>query len=346
MSLAAAHRHTDSSLVLRTLTVILLSGASLLAALRDPAAMITGRYLVALGVLWGALLLEMLPVRGWLRRERLDAVLVAVDILAVGLVVAAVPELPGVSIYFLGPVATAAVRLGREGATAAAAVAALGLLLPALLTGGSLQPVDVATAVGAVLLLASGLAAGELVRVADRWRRVEQATAVNARRVDHELRMILDNLGSGLLTVDAHGAVMRVNPAARSILGLGDRSISQSPLVEVLGEAGRELSDLVERVPGRRRPPQAGRGAGRARRQGRPAGRQRRFPLGRGRDPDRRRGGVHRPDRGPPPARAPAPQRPPGRGRRAGRQHRPRDPQSPGQHPRLGGATGQRARRP
>jgi len=237
--------YSGSSLVLRTLTVILLSGGSLLAALRDPAAMISSQYLVALGVLWGALGLEALPVRGWFNRMRRDGLMVAVDIVAVGLVVASVPDLPGVSIYFLGPVATAAVRLGREGATAAAVLAALGLLLPALINSSGLQPVDVSSAVGAVLLLASGLAAGELVRLADRWRRTELATNAGARRVGHELRMILDNLRSGLLTVDRDCNVMRVNPAARSILGLGDGTISQLPLSEVLGDGAGELDTLV-----------------------------------------------------------------------------------------------------
>jgi two-component system sensor histidine kinase PilS (NtrC family) len=243
--MTGTERQPDGSVVLRTLTVILLSGGSLLAALRDPAAMITTAYLVGLAVLWGALALELLPTRGWLTRGRLDAVLIVVDIVAVGLVVAAVPEMPGVSIYFLGPVATAAVRLGREGATAAAAAAALGLLLPALWSGGSLQPVDVASAVGAVLLLASGLAAGELVHLADRRRRDVQASVGTARRVSQELHMILDNLGSGLLTVDASGLVTRINPAARSILGLGPRAAGNVPLGGLLGEAGSELAELV-----------------------------------------------------------------------------------------------------
>lgn len=237
--------YADSSVVLRTLTVILLSGGSLLAALRDPGTMISGQYLVSLGVLWGALTLELLPVRGWFNRTRRDALMVAVDLVAVGLVVAAVPDLPGVSIYFLGPVATAAVRLGREGATAAAAMAALGLLLPALINTSGLQPVDVSSAVGAVLLLASGLAAGELVRLAERWRQTEQTTSSSARRMSHELRMILDNLRSGLLTVDRQGNVMRVNPAARSILDLGDGTISQLPLKEILGDRANELDALV-----------------------------------------------------------------------------------------------------
>ncbi|MEZ4388350.1 MAG: hypothetical protein R3D98_12405 [Candidatus Krumholzibacteriia bacterium] len=52
MTVSAARRHTDGSLVLRTLTVILLSGGSLLAALRDPAALLDAHYLVGLGVLW------------------------------------------------------------------------------------------------------------------------------------------------------------------------------------------------------------------------------------------------------------------------------------------------------
>jgi two-component system sensor histidine kinase PilS (NtrC family) len=255
VSTVVTHRHGDSSLVLRTLTVILLSGGSLLAALRDPNVMISHQYLAGIALLWGALGLELLPVGSWFTRGRLDALMVAVDIVAVALVVAAVPELPGVSIYFLGPVASAAVRLGREGATAAAAAAALGLLLPVLFAQSGLQPIDVQTAVGAVLLLASGLAAGELVRLAETRRREERESSTNARRVGHELRMILDNLGSGLLTVDARGNVTRVNPAARGILGIGDRTTSQLHIGEILGPDGDELTLLVTTAlnDGRRR---------------------------------------------------------------------------------------------
>ncbi len=57
--------------------------------------------------------------------------------------------------------------------------------------------------------------------------------------------MILDNLGSGLLTVDAEGRVTRINPLARTILGLGDRVCCHHGLDDVLGEERREMSDLV-----------------------------------------------------------------------------------------------------
>lgn len=245
MTREPASRIVDSSLVLRTLTVILLSGGSLLAALRAPTDMITTSYLAALGVLWGALALEAVPLGGWLTRTRRDVALVTVDIVAVGLVVTTVPELPGVSIYFLGPVATAAVRLGREGATAAAAAAALGLLLPAMFDQAGLRPVDATTAVGAVLLLTSGLAAGELVRLADHRRRRQDEAEANSQRVGQELERIVDNLGSGLVTVDVTGRITRSNPAARRILGLSDSDAARARFAEALGPDGRALSDLV-----------------------------------------------------------------------------------------------------
>ena len=245
MSAVGDRQPADSSLVLRTLTVILLTGGSLLAAVREPVGMFDTMYMAGLLLLWGSLVLELVPRRGWLSRRYADTVLVFLDIVAVAMIVASVPDIPGVAVFFLGPVATATVRLGREGATAAAALAALCLLLPAMIGSGSLQPVSPATGVGAVLLLTSGLAAGEIVRLVDRRRRQEHRSAERARRVGREMRMILDNLGSGLLTVDASGEVTRVNPAAARILGLGDGTYSQVPLPEVLGTAGADLAEVM-----------------------------------------------------------------------------------------------------
>lgn len=245
MSAVGDRQPADSSLVLRTLTVILLTGGSLLAAVREPVGMFDTPYMAGLLLLWGSLVLELVPRRGWLSRRYADTVLVFLDIVAVSMIVASVPDIPGVAVFFLGPVATATVRLGREGATAAAALAALFLLLPAMIGGGSLQPVSPTTGVGAVLLLTSGLAAGEIVRLVDRRRRQEHRSAEHARRMGREMRMILDNLGSGLLTVDAGGEVTRVNPAAARILGLGEGTCSHVPLPEVLGKAGADLAEVM-----------------------------------------------------------------------------------------------------
>ena len=245
MNAAVDRRPGDSGTVLRTLTAILLTGGSLLSVADGQTGLATGIYAAGLAVLWAALALEALPIRGWLTRGRLDWLQLVVDLAAVGCVVAAAPNTPGLSVFLLGPVATAALRLGREGATAAATLAALGLLLPALFRDGAPGPMSATTGLGAVLLLASGLAAGELVRLAARRRRAEARAARRARRTGAEIQMILDNLGSGLLTVDIDGRVTRINPLARTMLGLDDSVRRGETLAAILGENGSTLTDLV-----------------------------------------------------------------------------------------------------
>jgi PAS domain S-box-containing protein len=101
------------------------------------------------------------------------------------------------------------------------------------------------TGLGAVVLLASGLAAGEVVRLAARRRRAEVRAAARARRTGLEVQMVLDNLGSGLLTVDARGVITRINPPARVMLGLDESVRRGMSLDEALGEEGEALTDLV-----------------------------------------------------------------------------------------------------
>lgn len=249
MVAATAERRTgDGGLVLRTLSAILLSGGALLAVVRDASSLAPAGLAGGLALLWGALALELLPLRGPLTRRRLDAGQLVVDLAAVACVVAAVPDAPGLSVFFLGPVANAALRLGREGATAAAALGALALLLPVLLRGGGLNPIPAPTTLGAVLLLGAGLAAGELVRLAARRRRQELRVLQHSRRTGREVQMILDNLGSGLLTIDAQSRITRLNPVARHILGLEQAVWSGRTLDVVLGTDGAELTALLERA--------------------------------------------------------------------------------------------------
>jgi len=230
---------------LRTLTAILLTGGSLLAVVRDPAGMSPAVYTAGLGVLWGAVALELLSLRWQASRRSLDISQLFLDLVAVTLVIAATPQAPGLTVFYLGPVAFAALRMGREGAVAAAAVSALALLLPDLLRDGLHGPMTATTGLGAVLLLTSGLVAGELVRLATRRRRAEMRAALRARRTGQEVQMILDNLGSGLLTVSASGCVTRINPLASSILGLDGFNCEQCDLDGLLGDDGQELADLV-----------------------------------------------------------------------------------------------------
>ena len=245
MSNVQERRVGDSGPVLRTLTAILLTGGSLLAVVRDPAGMSPAVYTAGLGVLWGAVALELLSLRWQASHRSLDISQLFLDLVAVTLVIAATPQAPGLTVFYLGPVAFAALRMGREGAVAAAAVSALALLLPDLLRDGLHGPMTATTGLGAVLLLTSGLVAGELVRLATRRRRAEMRAALRARRTGQEVQMILDNLGSGLLTVSASGCVTRINPLASSILGLDDVKCDQCDLDVLLGEDGQELADLV-----------------------------------------------------------------------------------------------------
>ena len=243
---ATATRPGDSVQVPRTLTAILLTGSALLAVSDGGSAGVRPTLLAAgLGLLWCVVVSGYLVARRWQEHRGLILLQISVELVAVGAVVASTPAVPGLSVFFLGPVALAAVRLGREGATAAAALAALVLLLPALLRGGAPGPVPAATALGAVLLLTAGLVAGELVRLADRRRHAELAAVQQSRRYGREMQMILDNLGSGLLTIDLAGCVTRLNPQARNLLGLSDRVCNLLPVGEVLGPDGEELARLL-----------------------------------------------------------------------------------------------------
>ncbi len=240
-------RGGDTGVVLRTLTAILLSGGTLLAAVEGRADVAAGWCAAGMAVLWGSLAVEAVAFWRRMSARRLDWLQLVLDLGAVATVVAAAPGATGLSVFLLGPVATAALRLGREGAFAASTLAALGLLLPAVI-GGGVGALPASTGLGAVLLLASGLVAAELVRLAARRRRQEARTARQARRAGHELQMVLDNLGSGLLTVDAGGHVTRINPLARTILGLDADVRRGQPLGVALGEGARPLAELVLRA--------------------------------------------------------------------------------------------------
>lgn len=248
MAAAAGIRSEDGVLVPRTLTAILLTGCGLLAVVDGKEPVSTVLLAVGLGWLWATLAVTALAPWRWFDHRGVVLLQITMELGAVGCVVGALPGAPGLSVFFLGPVAVAAVRLGREGASAAAALAALVLLLPALLQGGAPAPVPAATGLGAVLLLSSGLLAGELVRLAARRRSDGECASRCARQADREMRLILDNLGSGFLTVDAAGRVTRLNPQARALLGLAGGEYEQQRLADLLADGGAELADLILQV--------------------------------------------------------------------------------------------------
>lgn len=245
MALVAESSSQDSGLVLRLLTAILLSGAALLGAAGGSE--IASLPLLAIGLagLWASLALVALLRSDRLRHRGLALLLICSELTAIGCVVGSMPAALGLPVFFLGPVTVAAARLGREGALAAATLAALVLLLPAIWRAGAQSPLPTTTGVGAVLLLGAGLVAGELVRLVERRRQVAVVAGSQARRAGREVQMILDNLGSGFLAIDRGGFVTRLNPRGRALLDLNEGQCSGSHLQDLLAPGGEALAELV-----------------------------------------------------------------------------------------------------
>lgn len=86
-----------------------------------------------------------------------------------------------------------------------------------------------------------------LANAVDRLSARDAAREAEARRESAELAVLLDAISEGILRIDADGRLLRSNPAARMLLGLGDgvlgqpiaASIRQADLRSVLSRAAR-----------------------------------------------------------------------------------------------------------
>ncbi|CAN5784562.1 hypothetical protein BH23GEM10_BH23GEM10_04080 [soil metagenome] len=91
-----------------------------------------------------------------------------------------------------------------------------------------------------------------LASAVDRLSARDAAREAEARRESVELAVLLDAISEGILRIDAGGRLLRSNPAARLLLGLGESalgqpiatSIRQAELRSILGRAAR--GDFVE----------------------------------------------------------------------------------------------------
>ncbi len=193
--------------------------------------------------------LEPLGARvGWLPRRR-HAVQISLDVLGIaslslvtGSAVTAIP------VFFCVPIVLSAGWLGRTEAVAAAAWAALFAVLVPLVgrhPDAAASALFVAT-VQAAVFLAIGLVAGGLADRLQARRRRQARAEMSMARTRSEVRNILDNLGSGLITVDPEHRITRLNPAAQRMLGLpGDEPIGHA-LSDVLGDSRQELVACID----------------------------------------------------------------------------------------------------
>ena len=163
------------------------------------------------------------------------------------------------------PIAISAYELRRSGVLATAVGA--GLLLSAytlLIVSGRMHLPEFALREGVVgnggliqvqtlvsLLLVMGYIAGEMAADFERRSSAVILGREELEQMKRETCGILDNMGSGVLTMNASGCVERMNPAAERILGLDSRALLSRPVVETLAPSMpilvTHLMDCVER---------------------------------------------------------------------------------------------------
>lgn len=163
------------------------------------------------------------------------------------------------------PMAVSAYELHRSGVLATAAGAGVLLSAYALLSvSGRVELPAFALREGVVsngsliqaqtlvsLLLVVGYIAGEMAADFERRSRAVIAGQLELERMGRETRGILDNMGSGVLTMNRTGRIDRMNPAAERILGVEAHAVRGRPVAEVLSARMpifvAQLMDCVEK---------------------------------------------------------------------------------------------------
>ena len=151
-------------------------------------------------------------------------------------------------LYFF-PILLASSTRPHRGAMATAILSSLTLLVYEILVatgvtlpvpiyfhrsvGHSPELLQVQFAVGLFLII--GYLAGELARKVDQKAHLLADKREELARHRLEVQGILDNMSSGVLTLDEQGRVLRMNPAAGNILGVDTQRIQGRSLEESLG---------------------------------------------------------------------------------------------------------------
>jgi len=256
-AVAAGDDPNANLLLWRLLLALFLTGSSLF-VLYPGSARVAGPGLVgALGLLYTSLAASWAATMAGAPRRPLIALQLAADTLAIGLLVhfsggpySAFP------LVFCVPIVLAARFHGARGALAIAGAAAaftggghFGLALGRVLGGDGGLYLDwwpvVVTSLHMAIFLVTGLVAGDMVR---RSRETFVPPAVrpgNGPGNARELRGILDNIRSGLLTVNRRGRITRINPAGCRILGLAEQHLVGRELTMVTAGGLEPLAEAI-----------------------------------------------------------------------------------------------------
>ncbi len=192
------------------------------------------------------------------RRLLLTAQLLA-DTIAIGLIVHFTGGPFSVfPLIFCVPIMLAANFLDARWSVAIAGIAAVltggghfGLALGWLLAGAvtdhhylSGWPVFV-TALHMSIFIVTGMISGELARRLDRRRREQWLANLQVQKSRCEVRNILDNIRSGLITIDTKGMITRVNPSCCHILKLPESELIGRSIEMVMAEGMDELAEII-----------------------------------------------------------------------------------------------------
>ncbi len=161
-------------------------------------------------------------------------------------------------LVFCVPIMLAANYLDARWSVAVAGLAAIltggghfGLALGWLLTGASSEldylsgwPVFV-TAVHMSIFIVTGMISGDLARRLDHRRREQMRANVQVQKSRCEVRNILDNIRSGLITVDTRGVITRVNPSCCQILKMPESELVGRNIELVMADGMDELAEIM-----------------------------------------------------------------------------------------------------
>lgn len=233
----------------RILLALFLSAASALMHFFDPAR-VTGYGLVgSLGLLYTSLAVSWAAQMARAPQRILLGGQLAADTLCIALLVHFTGgPFSAFPLLFCVPIMLGASYLGARWSITIAGMAAIttggghfGLALGWLLAGSATRldylqgwPVLI-TALHVTLFLVVGLISGQLARRLAQRNYDNQRTAMQVQKARCEVRNILDNIRSGLITIDRKGLITRVNPSCCRIL--------EMPEAELLGQDIRTVAD-------------------------------------------------------------------------------------------------------
>ena len=233
-----------------------------LAWVLNPAAIVVPGIVGSLGLLVTTVAVAWAAIQAGAPQRLLLVGQLVADTVAIGLVVHFTGGPYSVfPLVFCVPIVLAANFLDARWAVGLSGVAAVltggghfGLALGWLLTGGTTRhdylsgwPVFV-TALHMGVFLVTGMISGDLSRRLAR-RRIEQFRAnVQIQKSRCEVRNILDNIRSGLITVDPRGVITRVNPSCCQILKLPEAELVGRSIELVLADGMDELANIIAPV--------------------------------------------------------------------------------------------------